>query len=376
MTLMTRIASAFGVTRAQDAAGSLAQVAPPPRPPALGDPRGMIAVYRAVQVITTACAQLPLIVERGGAILTGTQVPALIRQPDPRLGRSAWITHMVASLALHGNAYARIERDPGGAVLALRPLDPRKVWVRVNPTTHALVFGADGTTLTRDDVFHAHLQPAAVSEPLGLGPVQAARADLAGAARIRDFAAQWFDGTGQPTGILTSDAATYEDAVRVRNAWNGLDEKGERVDQSMNPSGIKVLPRGFQYSPLAISPKDAQWVEAQEFSILQVARLFGVPSTLMLAAPQGGSMTYSNVEQDWISFTRFSLMAYLRPLEEALSDVAARGQDVRFNLDALLRSDTKTRYDAYAVALANGFMTVDEVRALENRDPITPEEPQ
>ena len=87
-------------------------------------------------------------------------------------------------------------------------------------------------------------------------------------------------------------------------------------------------------------------------------------------------MTYSNVEQDWISFTRFSLMAYLRPLEEALSDVAARGQDVRFNLDALLRSDTKTRYDAYAVALANGFMTVDEVRALENRDPITPEEPQ
>lgn len=370
MTLMTRIASAFGVTRAQDAAGSLAQVAPPPRTPALGDPRGMAAVYRAVQVITTACAQLPFVVERGGAILTGAQVPGIVRAPDPRMGRGTWLTHMTAALALHGNAYARIERDSAGVALSLRPLDPRKVWVSTNPRTHALVFGAEGQTLTSDDVFHVHLQPAAVSEPLGLGPVQAARMDLIGAREVRDFAAQWFDGTGQPTGILTSDAATYEDAVRVRNAWNGIDDQGRRVDQSMNPSGIRVLPRGFQYSPLAISPRDAQWVEAQDFSILQIARLFGIPSTLMLAAPSGGSMTYSNVEQDWIAFTRFTLMAYLRPLEEAMSDTVVRGQDVRFNLEALLRSDTKTRYDAYAIAIDKGFMSVDEVRALEGRDPL------
>ena len=331
----------------------------------------MTAVYRAVQVITTAAAQLPLVVERGGAILTGKDAPALIRQPDPRIGRSTWITHMVTGLALYGNAYARIERDNNGQVIALRPLDPRKVWVSVNPTTYALVFGVEGKTLTSNDVLHAHLQPAAVSEPFGLGPIQAARADLHGAARIRDYASQWFDGTGQPTGILSSDAATYEDAIRVRDAWNGLDADGTPVDQSRNPSRVKVLPKAFTYSPLAINPRDAQWIEAQEFSILQVARLFGVPSTLMLAAPQGGSMTYSNVEQDWISFTRFSLMAYLRPLEEALSAVTVRGQEVRFNLEALLRSDTKTRYDAYKIALDAGFMTIDDVRALEGRDPLT-----
>ena len=371
MTWTTRVLAALGITRAHDAGAALAAVAPPERLPALGDARGMTAVYRAVQVITTAAAQLPLVVERGGAILTGKDAPALIRQPDPRIGRSTWITHMVTGLALYGNAYARIERDATGQVIALRPLDPRKVWVSVNPTTHALVFGVDGTTLTTHDVLHAHLQPAAVSEPFGLGPIQAARADLHGAARIRDYASQWFDGTGQPTGILSSDAATYEDAIRVRDAWNGLDADGNPVDQSRNPSRVKVLPKAFTYSPLAINPRDAQWIEAQEFSILQVARLFGVPSTLMLAAPQGGSMTYSNVEQDWISFTRFSLMAYLRPLEEALSEVAVRGQDVRFNLEALLRSDTKTRYDAYKIALDAGFMTIDEVRALEGRDPLT-----
>ena len=371
MTWTTRALAALGITRAHDAGAALAAVTPPARVPALGDARGMTAVYRAVQVITTAAAQLPLVVERSGTILTGSEAPALIRQPDPRIGRSTWITHMVTALALHGNAYARIERDAAGAILALRPLDPSKVLVSVNPTTYAVIFGVEGKTLSSSEVLHAHLQPATVGAPFGLGPIQAARSDLLGAARIRDYATQWFDGTGQPTGILSSDAATYEDALRVRDAWNGLDAEGKPVDQSRNPSRVKVLPKAFTYSPLAINPRDAQWIEAQEFNILQIARLFGVPSTLMLAAPQGGSMTYSNVEQDWISFTRFSLMAYLRPLEEALSAVTVRGQEVRFNLAALLRSDTKTRYDAYKIALEAGFMTIDEIRALEGRDPIT-----
>lgn len=332
----------------------------------------MTAVYRAVQVIVSAASQLPLTVERGGAILDAKSAPAFVRRPDPRMGRSTWITHMVTAMVLHGNAYARIERDGAGNVIALRPLDPRAVMVTVNPTTHAVVIGAEGQTLSAADVLHAHLQPETTGAPFGLGPIQAARLDLHGARQTRDFAMQWFDGTGQPTGILSSDAASYEDAVKVRNAWNGIDENGNRVDQSMNPSGVKVLPKNFTYAPLSISPREAQWLEAREFDTLQVARLFGIPSTLMLAAPSGRSMTYSNVEQDWISFVRFSLMYYLRPLEEALSDVAARGQDVRFNLEGLLRSDTKSRYDAYAVALASGFMTLDEVRALEGRDPLTP----
>lgn len=372
MTFTTRVLSALGITRAQDAGAALAAVTAPVRLPPVGDPRSMTAVYRAVQVIVSAASQLPLTVERGGAILDAKSAPAFVRRPDPRMGRATWITHMVTAMVLHGNAYARIERDGAGTVIALRPLDPRAVMVTVNPTTHAVVIGAEGQTLSAADVMHAHLQPETTGAPFGLGPIQAARLDLHGARQTRDFAMQWFDGTGQPTGILSSDAASYEDAVKVRNAWNGIDENGNRVDQSMNPSGVKVLPKNFTYAPLSISPREAQWLEAREFDTLQVARLFGIPSTLMLAAPSGRSMTYSNVEQDWISFVRFSLMYYLRPLEEALSDVAARGQDVRFNLEGLLRSDTKSRYDAYAVALASGFMTLDEVRALEGRDPLTP----
>lgn len=371
MALRTRIARAVGISRAEaPKASAHPSLTPPARTLVLSDARTLIPVYRAIQVLTTAAAQLPITIERRGATLTGASVPAIVSQPDPRLTRGEWITHMVTALALYGNAYALIERDPAGSPIALRPLDPARVWVSINPTTRALRFGVEGKELTSFDVLHAHLQPARIGEPLGLGPIEAARADLMGARDVRDYASQWFTGTGEPTGILSSPTATLAEAMATRDAWNGLDQDGNPVDQSANPTRVKVLPKAFTYSHLAISPRDAQWLEAREFSTLEIARLFGIPSTLMLASPTGGSMSYSNVEQDWISFIRFTLMAYLRPLEEAFTAVTVRGQDVRFNLEGLLRTDTKTRYDSYAVALANGFLTIDEIRALEGRQPL------
>ena len=90
----------------------------------------------------------------------------------------------------------------------------------------------------------------------------------------------------------------------------------------------------------------------------------------MLTAIDGNSMTYSNVEQEWLGFVRFGLMSYLRRIEEAFTSITPRGQTVRFNVEALLRSDTKSRYDAHNIALSAGFLTVNEVRKIENLPPI------
>ena len=76
-------------------------------------------------------------------------------------------------------------------------------------------------------------------------------------------------------------------------------------------------------------------------------------------------MTYQNVEQDWIGYIRFSLMSYLIEVEQAFTTLLPRGQEARFNLEAILRSDTLTRYNAYKIGLEAGFLTVDEVRASE-----------
>ena len=82
------------------------------------------------------------------------------------------------------------------------------------------------------------------------------------------------------------------------------------------------------------------------------------------------SQTYSNVEQEWLGFTRFTLLSYLRKIEEALTEFTPRGQTVRFNIETLLRTDTRSRYEAHKIAIESGFLTVNEVREIEGLPPL------
>lgn len=331
------------------------------------------AVYRAVQLLTTAASQLPMHVERAGRTLDTAQVPAIVRRPSLELSRSDWIEQTVMSLAVSGNAYWRRNRAGAGDVLTLDVLNPHEVHVWTTDRG-AVRYTYRGRDYTGTDVSHLHLQrlPGALT---GIGPIQAAQATMRTARDMRDHMSGWFTDTGQPAGLLSTDQAlTGEDAKAYRDAWNFLGPDGKPVPAQGNPSRVRVLGKGLTYEPILISPKDAMWLDAQSFTVLEVARLFGVPSSLMLAAIEGNSQTYSNVEQEWLAFTRFTLIAYLRKIEEALSELIARGQTVRFNLDALLRTDTRSRYEAHATGLAAGFLTINEVRALENLPPLEPDE--
>lgn len=339
----------------------------------------LVPVYRAVQVLTTAAAQLPIVVERAGRALTGREVPALVRKPQTDLDRSEWLEQCVLSLALHGELFLHRIRDHAtGEILELRVLPAPEVTVTEDPklppaSPHRITYHHQGRKYNRNDVGHQALMrlPGKLH---GLGPIQAARAELLGALDVRDYSAQFFDTTGEPAGILTAPGAIgAKDARHNRRAWNGQDpETGEPLPLEDNPSRVRVLGNGMTYTPLRLSPADAQWLESRKFSTTEIARLFGVPSSLMLAPTDGTSMTYQNTEQEWIGFVRFTLMAYLRKIEEALTALTPLGQVVRFNLEGLLRTDTASRYAAHASALGpDGFLTVDEVRHVEGLPPLT-----
>lgn len=349
-----------------------ANVIPPPReengPVSTGDAVTIPAVYRALQLLTTAASQLPLDVERRGEKIPAASVPAFIRRPSLDMSRSDWIEQVVMSLAVSGNAFWHHDRA-GGDLLALTVWNPHEVHVRRNKNGD-IRYAYRGQEYTRADVTHLHLQrlPGALT---GLGPIQSAQATMRSTVDMREHMSGWFTDTGHPSGVLTTETALNgDDAQRYRNSWNHLDEDGKPLPHRDNPSRVRVLGKGLKYEPILISPKDALWLEAQSFTVLEVARLFGTPSSLMLAAIEGNSQTYSNVEQEWLAFARFTLVGYLRKIEEALTDIAPHGQTVRFNLDALLRSDTKSRYEAHRLGIEAGFLTVNEVRALEQLPPI------
>lgn len=315
---------------------------------------GLHAVYRATAIHAISGSQLSIDGERR----TGYVEPPLLRQPSLESNRSAWIEQTITSLALTGNAFWMRVRGASGAVVSLDVLNPHEVSI-IDSRTRPVRFGYRGKIYDKTEIQHlALLRVPGVAA--GLGPIQAARVDLSSAIDVRDYAADWFHDSGVPSGVLSSDQAlTNEQAETNRDRW---DEGGA--------GRTRVVGNGLTYTPYLLKPADAQWLENQKFDVTKVARLMGTPASLMLAAVEGTNLTYTNVEQEWIGYVRFSLMAYLREIEEGLSENLARGTNARFNIETLLRSDTKTRYEGHEIALRARFRTINEVRAIEGLPPI------
>ena len=361
--------------RAVPATGAMPPgVMPPTRREAPFEPASLVSVYRAIDIITSAVAQLPLRVERHGVEVPASEIPDIIKAPSLSFTRSDFLEQIALSLAVTGNAYILAKRI-GGKIVELVVLNPHEVLPTQDETSGVITYSYRGRDYNQADIQHLKFMvlPGSLK---GLGAIQAARAEIQGAINLRDYAAQWFNGTGQPSGILsTEQALTAEDAKHIRDTWNNIDpETGKPLPATANPSNIKVTGKGVKYEPIVLSPRDAQFIESRNFNTLEIARLFGIPATLMLTATEGSSMTYSNVEQDWLGFVRFTLTKYLRKIEEALTTFTPRGQTVRFQISALLRSDTLTRYQAHQIALNAGFMTLNEVRAIESLPPLENQE--
>lgn len=339
-------------------------IAPPPHDRGLGDfstssALSISTVYRAVQILATASSQLPITVERQGTKMGAAEVPSIVTKPALDMTRVEFIEQTVTSMATSGNAYWRLHRAAGLGVIHVEILPPHEV----EPVEDEgrLVFHYHGEVIEAADMKHLKLigLPGSIK---GLGPIQAARTELTGALSLRDYANNWFSDASIPEGVLsTEQALTKGDAEAYMEMWDEGSKKGRRV---------RVMGKGLKFDTVMLNPADAQWLENQQFTTTQMARLFGTPASLMLAAVEGSAMTYSNVEQDWIAFVRFTLMGYLRKIEDAFSDLLVRGQTVRFNIEALLRTDTLTRYQAHGLALGR-WMTEDEVRNIENLPPLT-----
>lgn len=366
MTALDRALRIIGIRPAQRDAATSAGFIPSRAAAPMSESSAvyLAGVYRALSILATSMGQLSLTVERSGARLDDEKVPGIIRRPNAYQTRREFIEALTLSLATTGNAYVRVIRDNGEAQ-ALRVLDPSECLPSVNPTTGEKRVSFRGKDYAREQIEHICFMPLP-GQALGLGPIQAARAELTGVRDVRDYAANWFTQSGQPAGILTTDQKVTADELRaMRNAWNYLDADGVPLDLAPNPTRVRALANGAKYQPILVPPRDAQWIEAQQFNTTQVARIFGIPAPLMLAAVEGNAQTYSNVEQEWIAFVRFTLAAYMRAIEDALTEVVPRGQTVRFNVEALLRTDTKARYEAHKLAIEMGLYSAEYARKIE-----------
>jgi HK97 family phage portal protein len=269
-----------------------------------------------------------------------------------------------SSLLTDGNAYGvATEFGANSYPSSVELLDPSLVSWRpdANAGWVALLDGRPVDRWPNGPLWHVPLftMPGA---PYGLSPVQNARQSIAAGIAAESFGSQFFTAGGNPNAILYSESElSAEQAAGIKSAFTAA--------TSMNREPA-VMGAGLRYERIQVSPEEAQFLDTQRFTVEQIARIYGVFPEMIGGATSGSNVTYANREQRAADWLTFGLMPYLIPIEEALSSLVPRPQRVRFNTDALLRSDTKTRYEAHAIGLSAGFLTVDEVRALEDLEPL------
>lgn len=332
-----------------------AQVLPPSRTAAPGGPMSLDIVFRSVMYLETLAGQLTFDAWRDKLRL---DTPALLAKPDVFGHLVGFTKETVGSMASRGEAFWKHYTNTSNQVTGLEVLDPRKV----EPLGRGR-FSVDGKVQVGGI---SHLKLMRIPGELhGLGPLQACKATVDGAVELRRWADNWLDQAKIPPGQMTTEQQ-LDKATADRYAAQFSAKVGYR-------NGPVVLGSGLKYSPLLLTPEEMQWLESQNFNVVAVARMFGIPPRAALVTIQGD--TYANLQQDEIAAVRDTLMAYVNEMEAAFTDVLPRGTWTAANLEALLRTDTKTRYEGYQIGLASGFLEVPEIRDWEHLGPKTTDTP-
>jgi HK97 family phage portal protein len=326
------------------------------------------AVWSAVRIRANVISSLPvqLYRDRDGLPerITGNAVPAVLAQPSAVFDMTDWLAASQLSLDLRGNAYGRIlARHPvNNLPTQIELVHPDDVTVRLDRDGFVKYrFAGAGRELDALDVWHER-QNTVPGEVVGLSPISAAARALGISVSAEEYGAGFYDEALTPSGLLSSDAPIDEDQAGIVKA---------RVRATQQGREPLVLGGNWTYKPLSISPTDAAYLEVLARSDVDAARLFDVPGELIEANTSGSSITYANREQRVQDLLAFRLGPAIARRQNALTKLTVRGQYVRLNTAALLRGDLMTRYQSYERGLRNGFLSLAEVRALEDRPPLT-----
>lgn len=317
------------------------------------------AIWRAVTMIADSAGVLPLHAYKGDTQISPT--PRLLERPNPLETRITTISAMTAAVVVHGNYVAILgEPGPSGYPESIYPVNPERVVIERRDGEK--IFRVDDRIYRADEIFHVpgFTLPGEVA---GIGIMAAQRQGIGAAIAVMEYASRYFDGGTMPSYVIKSKNPdlTAEEADLLKLRW--MESYGGR---SRRPA---VMNAETDVEPLTANANDAQLIEARTQAQADAANIVGLPGHYVQAP--NSNRTYSNLETQGLEYLRWTLLPITTRIEATFTDYLPRGTSAKFEYDGLLRADTLTRYQAHQIALSNGFLTLDEVRALENRPPLT-----
>lgn len=317
-------------------------------------------VYACVYKIASTVASLGLkiYVKNGRNVDEANMHPAyalISEQPNENQTAFEFWESIVASAVMYGCGFAIIERNPRG-------YGERLVLCHY--------YDVDLKDVNGEYIYHVKdygmVMPENMLEICNLNrmsPIRLHRENLGLAKASQDFGSEYFGQKGQMTGVLASDQPLRKEQMDViQNSWN---------NSAMN-AGTKLLPFGFKYQRITITPDEAQFIETRKFQAEEICRIFSVPPSLVQLPSQS---TFNNVEQQNLQFARHTIAPWVKRIEQEIDRKLILGferPDVysRFNMNDLHRGDLATRTNYYNQMLQSGVMSINEVRTAESMNPV------
>lgn len=343
----------------------------------------MTAVYSCVRILSEAVASLPVHVYRYNS--SGGKEKALDHplyfllhdEPNPEMTSFAFRETLMTHLLLFGNAYAQIIRNGKGDIVGLYPLMPDRM--TVNRDEQGKIYYQ--YQKSSDDAHTMHgqlvaLNPRDVLHIPGLGfdglvgysPIAMAKNAIGLAIAAEEYGSKFYANGASPSAVL-EHPGTLKDPAKVRDSWNAA------FGGSSNSHKVAVLEEGLKYTPISISPNEAQFLETRKFQINEIARIFRVPPHMVGDLEKS---SFSNIEQQSLEFVKYTLDPWVSRWEQNMMRALFSADEkstyfIKFNVDGLLRGDYQSRMNGYAIGRQNGWMSANDIRELENLDRIPAE---
>ena len=342
------------------------------------------AVYACVRILAESIAALPLHVYeykgQGKERVPGHPLYFLLHDsPNPEMTSFIFRETAMIHLLLWGNSFSQIIRDGMRRVVGLYPLLPNRM--SVDRDEHGeLVYtytpmsdsnpnlkSGQSIKLRREDVLH--IPGLGFDGLVGYSPIAMARNAVGMTLACEEYGSSFFANGARPGGVL-KHPGVIKDPSKLRESWQAV------YGGTANTGKVVVLEEGVDYQQISIPPEEAQFLETRKFQIDEIARLYRVPPHMIGDLEKS---SFNNIEQQSLEYVKYTLNPWVVRWEQSLQKALLLPSEqkryfIKFNVDGLLRGDYQSRMQGYATGRQNGWLSANDIREMENMNPIPDEE--
>ena len=329
-------------------------------------------VYACVRVISETIASLPLGVyestDAGNRKATEHPLYRLLHdEPNSEMTSFVLREVMLAHLLIYGNSYCQIIRSGKNGIVGLYPLLPDHMDVDRDSkgNLNYTYTTSDGKVIGLKPPQVLHIPGLGFDGVMGYSPIALEKSAIGLGLAAEEYGSKFFANGARPSGVLTHPN-TVKNPKALRESWNAA------YGGSGNANRVAVIEEGMTFTPLSIPNNEAQFLETRKFQVDEICRIFRVPPHLVGNLEHA---TFSNIEHMSIDFAVHTIRPWLVRIEQSMNRALFSENEkgrfyVQFNMDGLMRGDYKSRMEGYSIGRQNGWLSANDIRELENLNPI------